>query len=563
MSRLKSAIDLKRFRQEILTARNGTMVVSVTNGTNSRARGSQDVVRAFVEEIEKQGLAGRVTVKSTACHGFCDKEPIAVIFPEEICYVKVKPEDVSEIVSETFVRGKILERLLYEEPPTGQRILKEAEIPFYKYQNQVVLGSNRLLDMRSIDDYIAIGGYSALSRALFEMTPEQVIDEVKRANLRGRGGAGFSTGGKWEATRNAPGESKYVIVNCEEGDPGTYVDRSLMEGNPHGVLEGLIIGAYAIGSHKGFVHIRQEYLLALENVTTAIKQSEEYGLLGENILGSGFNFEVRVDRGAGVYVSGESTALMSAIEGRVGEPRPDYILPSEKGIWDNPSNVNNVKTLAAVPLIINRGADWFTSIGTEGGSKGTGIFSLGGNVNNTGLVEVPMGTTLRDIIYKIGGGIRGGKRFKAVQMGGPLGGCIPEQYLDTPVGFDELTRVGATMGSAMIVMDEDTCMVDVARYFLNFLADESCGKCVPCREGIRRMLQILNRICQGKGEAGDIGLLEELSDVLGDACLCELGRKAPTPLLSIIGYFREEYEVHIQQKRCPAGVCKALVLERS
>jgi len=390
------------------------------------------------------------------------------------------------------------------------------------------------------------------------MTPEQVLNEVKKANLRGRGG-GFPAGIKWETTRNAPGETKYVIVNADEGDPGAYMDRSLLEGNPHSVLEGLVIGAYTIGSHEGFVYVRQEYPIAVANLSVALEQAQEHGLLGANILGSGFDFEVKVHRGAGAFVSGESSALMTAIEGRVGEPRPKYIRTAVSGIWEKPSNLNNVETWATVPLIISKGAEWFAGIGTEG-SKGTKIFSLVGKVNNTGLVEVPMGMALREVIFDIGGGILSGKKFKAVQTGGPSGGVIPERFLDLPVDFDELTKVGSMMGSGgMIVMDEDTCMVDIARYFLNFLAGESCGKCIPCREGIYQMLKILNRICKGKGEEGDIELLEEISEVVRDASLCALGQTAPNPVLSTIRYFRDEYEAHIREKCCPAGVCKELI----
>ncbi len=559
MPRLNSATDLERLRQEILARIDGKRIVSVTNGADGRTRHSQAVVQGFIDEVEKQGLANKVIVKSTACHGFCEKEPIAVIFPEEICYVSLKPEDVPEIVSKTLAKGKIVERLLYEDPTTGRKVTKESEIPFYKYQNRTVLGNNRFIDPRSIEDYIAIGGYSAIAKALFQMTPERVLDEVKKSNIRGRGGAGFPTGIKWETTRNAPGEIKYVIVNADEGDPGAYADRSLLEGNPHGVLEGLIIGAYAIGSNQGFIYVRKEYPLAVENLSVALEQAREYGLLGLNILGSGFEFDVKVHCGAGAFVSGESSALMTAIEGRVGEPRPKYIRTAVSGIWERPSNLNNVKTWATIPLIINKGAKWFTSIGTEG-SKGTMIFSLVGKVNNTGLVEVPMGTTLREVVFSIGGGIPDGRKFKAVQTGGPSGGVIPESLIDTPVDFDELTKVGSMMGSGgMIVMDEDNCMVDIARYFLNFLTGESCGKCVPCREGIYQMLKILNAICEGKGVEGDIEFLEEIAEVVKDASLCALGQTAPNPVLSTIKYFRNEYEAHIKEKRCQAGVCKALI----
>ncbi len=451
----------------------------------------------------------------------------------------------------------MIERLLYEKDD-GSKVVREEEIPFYKHQKRIVFGNNRFIDPQNIDDYIAIGGYSALARALFEMKPEQVIDEVKRANLRGRGGAGFPAWIKWDTTCNATGEKKYAIVNCDEGDPGAYGDRSLLEGNPHSVLEGLIICAYAIGSHQGFVYVRQEYPLAVENISIALDKAAEYGLLGENILGSGFQLDVEIHRGAGAFVSGESSALMAAIEGRVGEPRPKYIRTAVSGIQEKPSNLNNVKTLATVPLIINNGADWFSQIGTET-SKGTMIFSLVGKVNNTGLVEVPMGITLRDIVFKIGGGIPEGKKFKGIQTGGPSGGVIPESLIDTPVDFDELNRLGSMMGSGgMIVMDEDTCMVDIARYFLDFLTEESCGKCVPCREGIYQMHKILNSICQGYGAEGDMRLLEEIASMVRDFALCALGKTAPNPVLSTIKYFREEYEAHIVEKRCPALVCNSL-----
>ena len=559
MSILNTATDLERLKQEILAKTNGKRSISVTNGTDGQTRGSQEVVRAFIEEIRKQGLREKVEVKSTGCHGFCEKEPMVLILPEEICYVEVKPEDVAEIVAQTLANSIIVERLLYEDPASGQRVTKEHEIPFYRYQSRVVLGNNRFVNMRSIDDYIALGGYGALAKAFFKMTPEQVLEEVKKANLRGRGGGGFSTGIKWQTTRNAPGDIKYVIVNADEGDPGAYMDRSLLEGNPHSVLEGLIIGAHTIGSHQGFVYVRQEYPLAVENLSIALEQAREYGLLGQSILGSGFDFDVKVHRGAGAFVSGEESGLMAAIEGKVGEPRPRYVYPALKGLWGMPTNINNVETWATVPIIVNRGAEWFTSIGT-GRSKGTKIFSLVGKVNNTGLVEVPMGMTLREVIFDIGGGIPNGMKFKAVQTGGPSGGVIPENLLDTPVDFDELIKLGSIMGSGgMIVMDEDNCVVDIARYFLNFLAGESCGKCAPCREGIHQMLKILNRICEGTGCEGDIELLEKITKVVRNFSLCALGGTAPNPVLSTIRYFRDEYEAHIKEKRCPAGVCKALI----
>ena len=560
MPKINSPTGLEDLRREILSKRDPNKpCITLCSGTACHATGSEKVAVAIEKELEKQSLKDDVDVRRTGCHGFCERGPIVVIYPEEICYLNVTPEDVSEIISETIKEKKIIDRLLYTDPNTGEKVVYEYEIPFYKEQTRIVFGPNKNIDPKSIDDYIAIGGYSALSKALFDMTPEQVLDEVKRSNLRGRGGGGFPTGRKWETTRNAPGEPKYVIVNCDEGDPGAYMDRSLMEGNPHSVIEGLIIGAYAIGSHEGLIYARQEYPLAVENVNIAIKRVEEYGLLGKNILGSGFDFKIKVHRGAGAFVSGESSALMTAIEGKVGEPRPKYIHTSECGVWDKPSDLNNVETWANIPLIINKGSEWFTSIGTEG-SKGTKIFSLVGKVNNTGLVEVPMGTTIREIIYKIGGGIPGGKKFKALQTGGPSGGCISEEYLDTPVDFDELAKLGSIMGSGgMIVMDEDTCMVDVARYFVDFLCDESCGKCVPCREGLKRVRKILNGIVAGEGKEGDIELLEEIGNVMSKASLCALGKTAANPILSTIRYFRDEYDAHIEEKRCPALVCKDLI----
>jgi NADH:ubiquinone oxidoreductase subunit F (NADH-binding)/(2Fe-2S) ferredoxin/NAD-dependent dihydropyrimidine dehydrogenase PreA subunit len=559
MRRINSPPELEELRQEIISKRDpDKQCITICSGTGCQAYGCEKVATAFQEELGKQGLAEKIDLRRTGCHGFCEKGTLVVIFPREICYCNVQPADAAEVVSRT-ARGEVVERLLYTDPATGEKIVHEREIPFYKHQFRLVFGNNSRVDPKNIEDYIALGGYSALVKALFQMTAEEVLEEVKRANLRGRGGGGFPAGRKWQTTRNAPGEAKYVIVNCDEGDPGAYKDRSLMEGNPHSVLEGLTIGAYAVGSHLGFVYVRQEYPLAVENVSIAIKQAEEYGFLGKNILGSGFDFGVRVHRGAGAFVSGESSALMTAIEGSVGEPRPKYVHTAVSGIWEKPSNLNNVESWANVPLIINKGADWYASIGTEG-SKGTKIFSLVGKVNNTGLVEVPMGITLRDIVYKIGGGIPGGKKFKAIQTGGPSGGCIPESHLDSPVDFDELTKLGSMMGSGgMIVMNEDTCMVDIARYFLDFLAEESCGKCVPCREGITQMLDIITAITQGKGKEGDIELLQQLAVVVIDASLCALGTTAPNPLLSTLRYFRNEYEAHIKEKRCLALVCKELI----
>ncbi len=560
MPRVNSPEELEKARQGIRARRDpGRACVSICAGTGCLASGASEVIDAFNAEIEKQGLKAAVDTKGTGCPGFCERGPVVVIYPEEICYLQVKPEDVPEIVSRTLKEKKVVDRLLFVDPTTHEKATRESDIPFYKNQVRNIIGDNIKMDPKNIEDYLALGGYSALAKVLSRMTSEQVLEEVKKANLRGRGGGGFPTGRKWAESRNAPDKIKYVIVNADEGDPGAFMDRAILEGNPHSILEGLTIGAYAVGSHEGFIYVRQEYPLAVENVLIAIRQAEEFGLLGKNILGSGFDFTVTVHQGAGAFVSGESSALMTAIEGRVGEPRPKYIHTAVKGLWEKPSVLNNVETWANVPLIINKGADWFTRFGTEG-STGTKIFSLVGKINNTGLVEVPMGITLRDIIYKVGGGIPGGKRFKAVQTGGPSGGCIPEDKLDMKVDFDELTKAGSMMGSGgMIVMDEDTCMVDVARYFLDFLSDESCGKCVPCREGIRQMHKLLSDIGKGKGKEGDIELLEELSEVTRDASLCALGKSAPNPVLSTIRYFREEYEAHIREKRCPAYSCKELI----
>jgi NADH-quinone oxidoreductase subunit F len=558
--RLGSVVKLEALRNAIAAERDPNKpCITVCGGTGCHSFGSQGVSDAFKAEIKKNKLADRVEVKVTGCHGFCEKGPLVVIKPEDIFYQKVKVEDVPEIVAETVVKGNVIDRLLYIDPDTGKKVTYEPKVPFYNKQKRLVFGNNGLIDPTSIEDYIAVGGYAALGKVLSGMTPDGVIKEVKKSGLRGRGGGGFPTGDKWQSCRKAKGEKHYVICNCDEGDPGAFMDRSLMEGNPHSVLEGMVIGAYAIGSHEGYIYVRNEYPLAVKNAETAIAQAEEYGLLGKNILGSGFDFSVKISRGGGAFVCGESTALMASLEGKVGEPRAKYVHTVEKGLWEQPTNLNNVETWANVPLIIKNGADWYTRIGSQD-SKGTKIFSLVGKINNTGLIEVPMGITLREIIYGIGGGIPEGKKFKAVQTGGPSGGCIPESHLDLPVDFDELDKAGSMMGSGgMIVMDENSCMVDIAKYFINFLEGESCGKCLPCREGLKRMSQILTDITEGRGKKGDIALLERLSATLVDSSLCALGSTAPNPVLTTIRYFRDEYEAHIKEKRCPAGVCKALV----
>ena len=560
MARMNSPEDLKQFRETLLAQRDPEKpCISICAGAGCVASGANDVIEAFNAEIDRQGISAMVDTKGTGCPGFCERGPVLVIHPEEICYLGVTVEDVPEIITTTIKEKQVVERLLYKDPMTGEHAVHENDIPFYKNQKRHLICNNILIDSKSIDDYLAIDGYSALTKALFDMTANDVVLEVKKSNLRGRGGAGFPAGRKWEGSRDAAEPIKYVIVNADEGDPGAFMDRALLEGNPHSILEGLIIGGYAIGAQEGYIYVRQEYPLAVDNIKLAIQQAEAYGFLGENILGSGFDFKVIVHQGAGAFVCGESTALMTALEGRVGEPRPKYIRSNIKGLWERPSVLNNVETWANVPLIVNKGADWFTQFGTEG-SKGTKIFSLVGKINNTGLVEVPMGIRLREIIENIGGGIPGGKKFKAVQTGGPSGGCIPESMLDLEVGFDELAEAGSMMGSGgMIVMDEDTCMVDVARYFIEFLTDESCGKCVPCREGLRQMHRILSNITTGKGREGDIELLEELSETAIDASLCALGKSAPNPFLTTLRYFRDEYEAHIKEKKCPALSCKELI----
>jgi NADH-quinone oxidoreductase subunit F len=557
---LKNPKELEQLREEITKTRSPERrCITVCSGTGCHAYNCGAVLEALKKALTEEGLSEKVAIRATGCHGFCERGPLAVIHPEGIFYQRLKPEDAEEIITQTVAKKKIIDRLLYVDPGSGKKITYEKDVPFYKKQKRIIFGSNGLISPDSIEDYVGIGGYKALAKALFKMKPEEIIKEVKEAGLRGRGGGGFLAGKKWESCRNAHGDTRYVICNADEGDPGAYMDRSLLEGNPHSVIEGMVIGAYAIGSNEGYIYVRNEYPLAVENVSIAIDQARERGLLGENILGSGFDFDITVSRGGGAFVCGESTALMASLEGKVGRPRAKYIHTVESGLWGKPSNLNNVETWANVPLIIAKGKDWYAKIGTKG-SKGTKIFSLVGKIKNTGLVEVPMGMTLREIIYDIGGGIPDGKKFKAVQTGGPSGGCIPETFIDKPVDFDELYTAGSMMGSGgMIVMDEDTCMVDIARYFITFLMEESCGKCVPCREGIRRMHEILTDITAGKGRPGDIKLLEEMSEAIIDGSLCALGSTAPNPVLSTLNYFRDEYEAHINEKKCPAGVCRDLI----
>jgi NADH-quinone oxidoreductase subunit F len=534
-------------------------VLTVSAGTCGRARGSLKVIDSLNAAIKKAKLQNKVTVRITGCHGFCEAEPNVIVQPNDLFYQKVESGHADAIVGQTIKQNKVLKDLLYTEPVTGKKATKEKNISFYKKQHRIVLGDNGLIDPTAIDDYFSIGGYSSLLKALTEMTPEKVIEEVKASGLRGRGGAGFPTGAKWELARRQKEKTKYIICNADEGDPGAYMDRSLLEGNPHRVLEGMMIGAYAIGASEGYIYVRDEYPLAVKHVTLAIDRLKKLGLTGKRILGTNFSFEFRIAKGAGAFVCGEETAMISSIEGRVGEPRQRPPFPAQKGLRGKPTVINNVETWGTVPLIINKGARWFARIGTDG-SKGTKIFSLVGKITNTGLVEVPMGITLREIVYAIGGGIPEGREFKAIQIGGPSGGCLPSSKLDLPIDYESLTAAGAIMGSGgMIVMDDRTCMVDIAKYFLNFLRDESCGKCVSCREGTQRMWEIVKKITDGKGEESDLELLEELAVAVKAASMCGLGQTAANPVLSTLRDFHREYEYHIKHKKCPALVCKEIV----
>jgi NADH:ubiquinone oxidoreductase subunit F (NADH-binding)/(2Fe-2S) ferredoxin/Pyruvate/2-oxoacid:ferredoxin oxidoreductase delta subunit len=553
-------LELLQARQEeAARARsNGKSVLTVSVGTCGRARGAHKVAQAIAKQIKKRGLEGKLQLKTTGCHGFCEIEPVVLIKPDDTLYQRVSPEDAAEIVDGA-AKGHIVSRLLYEDPRSGEETMRQGDVPFYKKQKRLLLGQNELLDPTALDDYLAIGGFSALAKALGNMKPRQVIEQIKKSGLRGRGGAGFLTGRKWEICASSDDEPKYIICNADEGDPGAYMDRSLLEGNPFAVIEGMSIGAYAIGASEGYIYVRTEYPLAVENVGKALAKARSAGLLGKKILGSDFSFDIKVARGAGAFVCGEETGLIASIEGRTGEPRQRPPYPARSGLWRKPTNINNVETWANVPLIISKGPAWFNKLGTEG-SKGTKIFSLVGKIRNTGLVEVPMGITLREVVYDVGGGIPFDKEFKAVQTGGPSGGCIPASLLDLPVDFESLTEAGSMMGSGgMIVMDEDTCMVDVARYFLNFLTQESCGKCFSCREGTQRMLEIVTGITEGRGTLEDLDLLEETAQMVRDTSMCGLGQTAANPVLSTLRYFRDEYESHIVDRKCPAKVCKELI----
>jgi len=578
MGKIRNPKELHSYREELLAKRTASRkVIAVCCGTGCNASGARKVAQALVDEIQKQGLAKEIDVRPTGCHGFCERGTLVLMHPEETLYQRVKPEDVPAIVEKTVKNGEIIAEHLYDDPVSGEKHVKEYEIPFYKHQERLILGKNGLIDPTKIDDYIALGGYQALAKAL-EMGPDRVLDEVKRANVRGRGGGGFPAGRKWETCRNAgrqqnalppsgeareggsvPAEKRYVICNADEGDPGAFMDRSVLEGNPHAVIEGMIIGAFTIGSDEGYVYVRHEYPLAVKHLTVALEQAREKGLLGKGILGSGLCFDIKINRGGGAFVCGESTALMASIEGKVGEPRAKHIHTVVAGLNGKPTNLNNVETWANIPLVIEKGADWYTKIGTKS-SPGTKIFSLVGKVNNTGLVEVPMGMTLRQIIFDIGGGIPKGGEFKAVQTGGPSGGCLPADKLDIPVDFDTLVEQGSMMGSGgMIVMDDKTCMVDVAKYFLNFLKFESCGKCTTCREGLRRLHELVTEITEGRATLETIQLIEELAATVEAGSLCALGTTAVNPVRSTLQFFRDEYLAHVNEKRCPAGVCKALI----
>lgn len=528
-------------------------------GTGCVSNGSFKIKEALEREIKKHSLQDEVGVVLTGCNGFCAQGPIVVVKPEEIFYQLLAEDDIPHLVEEHFLKGRPVEKLMYTPPAEKVPVPKMSDIGFFGKQRLIALKNRGMIDPEQIDEYIARGGYAAIVKALTQMKPGQIIEQVKKSGLRGRGGAGFPTGKKWELVAAAERTPKYLVCNADEGDPGAFMDRSIIESDPHSILEGMMIGARATGASHGYVYIRNEYPLARERLIKAIEQAREYGLLGRDILGKGLDFDMSIQQGAGAFVCGEETSLIASLEGRAPEPRVRPPFPAQSGVWDAPTNINNVETWANIPEIINRGAQWFSSIGTET-SKGTKVFSVVGKVKNTGLVEVPMGTTLREIVFDIGGGIPNDKNFKAVQTGGPSGGCIPADLLDLPIDYEKLAEVGSIMGSGgLIVMDEDTCMVDVARYFLEFLKDESCGKCTACREGIDVMHDILVRICDGNGKESDIEILEELAQAVKDASLCALGGTAPNPVLSTIRYFRDEYKSHIKDKSCPAGVCKALI----
>ena len=534
--------------------------VLVCGGTGCTSSGSEQIIQTLKDELKKNKLQNEVAVVKTGCHGLCAEGPVMIVYPEAVFYSRVRPEDVEEIVSEHLLKGRIAERLVYHEAQTPEGIKSLNETTFYKKQHRIALRNCGVINPESIDEYIGTGGYEALGKVLTEMTPDEVIQTILDSGLRGRGGAGFPTGLKWRfASGNRGNVQKYVCCNADEGDPGAFMDRSVLEGDPHVVLEAMAIAGYAIGADQGYIYVRAEYPIAVERLQIAINQAREYGLLGKNIFDTGFNFDIELRLGAGAFVCGEETALMTSIEGNRGEPRPRPPFPAVKGLFQKPTILNNVETWANIPQIILNGPEWFASMGTEK-SKGTKVFALGGKINNTGLVEIPMGTTLRTVIEDIGGGIPNGKKFKAAQTGGPSGGCIPAEHFDIPIDYDNLISIGSMMGSGgLIVMDEDTCMVDIAKFFLQFTVDESCGKCTPCRVGTKRLLELLEKITDGRGTLEDIDKMEELCYYIKDNALCGLGQTAPNPVLSTLRYFRDEYIEHVVNKRCPAGVCKKLI----
>ena len=540
---------MERFRGHVL----------VCAGAGCISSGCFEVEKALKASLAKHNLTEEFRVVETGCICTCDLGPLLVVYPGGVFYQKVEPQDVEEIVTEHLIGGQVVKRLLYKDPKSGEELEKIDQIPFYSKQLRIALRNCGQIDPDSIEEYIDKDGYKALEKALKEMSPQDVIQQIKDSGLRGRGGAGFPAGLKWQFTADAPGKPKYVVCNADEGDPGAFMDRSILEGDPHSVIEAMTIAGFAVGAEKGFVYVRAEYPLAVQRLTKALEQARQRGYLGEKILGSDFSFDIEIRVGAGAFVCGEETALIASIEGQRGEPRPKPPFPAVSGLWGCPTLINNVETFANIPAIILNGSGWLQEIGTEK-SKGTKVFAIAGNVNNTGLAEVPMGTTLRELVFDVGGGIPGGKKFKAAQTGGPSGGCIPEEFLDTPLDYESLSKLGAIMGSGgLIVMDEDNCMVDVARFFLEFTQDESCGKCTPCRVGTRRMLEILTRLTKGQGEDGDIEKLEALGNLIKSTALCGLGQSAPNPVLSTIKYFRDEYEAHIYEKRCPAGICQSLL----
>jgi len=558
MSKLHSVDDLRQLKERVRRKPLRKLPTLSLCDTGCRALGSGPVREALEKELRRRKAGKKIRLQRTGCHGFCEVGPLVVVRPQGVLYTRVQPEDAKEIVGAT-LQGEVVERLLYVDPATQEPIAQEADVPFYKHQTRIVFRHCGRIDPESIDDYLALDGYEALAKVLTGMTPQEVVDEVLASGLRGRGGAGFPTGRKWQFCRDAEGEPKYLVCNADEGDPGAFMDRGVCEGDPHAVLEGMLIAAYAIGASHGYIYVRAEYPIAVQHLTEAVADCEKLGLVGDDILGSGFSFHLKLKQGAGAFVCGEETALLASIEGRRGMPRSRPPFPAQCGLFGKPTNINNVETFANVPAIVNMGAQAYARIGTEG-SKGTKIFAVAGKVKNTGLVEIPMGATLRQVVFDIGGGVTDGRAFKAAQMGGPSGGCVPSKYLDLPIDYDSLQQVGAIMGSGgLIVVDEDTCMVDLARYFLEFVQSESCGKCVPCRVGTRRMLEMLTRITRGHGKEGDVELLEEIGTAVKAGALCGLGQTAPNPVLSTIRYFRDEYDAHIRDRRCPARACRDLV----